>query len=193
MSMEERLLEVLRNARLWNEHGNEFVPTLGCSKCGNGCMPLCGLGMNPHVSPLETKDLTVKTRKTMLEVGKAVLPTPIQIITSTAIVIQFEAAMECVEDRVSPEDGINRLLFYRPIPTVSGLLCKDCCVCQVCFWNSGVQPSNHSQTYIMNANHINHINTKREHTDAGFLIIKYAINRFMQRGITTRFYTRRCA
>ena len=130
--MEQRFIEVLRGARRWNENGMDFMPILGCSKCGVGCMPLCGLGMNPHVSPLESKDITVKTRKTMLEVGTLVQPTTIQIVTSTSIVIQFEAAMESVEERETQPDSLNRLLFIRPIPTLSGLLCKDCCVCQVC-------------------------------------------------------------
>ena len=130
--MEERLIELLRHARRWNENGSDYLPTLGCSKCGAGCMPLCGLGVNPHVSPMESKDLHFRTRKTMLEVGQSTPPVAIQIVTATAVVVQFERAMECVEERVV--DGVERQLFVRPIPTLRGLLCSECAasVCQVC-------------------------------------------------------------
>jgi hypothetical protein len=130
--MEQRFIDILRHAKRWNEGGTDFMPVLGCSKCGAGCMPLCGLGMNPNVSPMEARDITFKTRKTMLEVGHPVQPVTIQIVTATSIVVQYEAAMECVEERITEPDGKNRLLFIKPIPTVSGLLCQDCSVCQVC-------------------------------------------------------------
>lgn len=128
--MEDQLLEYLRHAARWQESGTDFIPTLGCSKCGKGCMPLCGLGMNPSLSPMETRDTHFKSLKTMLEVGEKVLPVTLQIVTSTAIVIQYESAMASVEERVI--DGVNRLLFLRPIPTLGGLICKDCDACQVC-------------------------------------------------------------
>ena len=39
--------------------------------------------------------------------------------------------MRCIDEVVQPDKSI-RYIFTRPIPTMCGLLCKTCLVCQVC-------------------------------------------------------------
>ena len=39
----ERLVELIHDAKRWNEGRRDYMPELGCSKCGKGCLPLCGL------------------------------------------------------------------------------------------------------------------------------------------------------
>ena len=68
--MEQRLVELIHSAKGWTEHGKDCLPTLTCSSCGKGCMPLCGLGLNRKVSPMEMKDVVLKSRKCMIETGR---------------------------------------------------------------------------------------------------------------------------
>jgi hypothetical protein len=68
--MEQLLVHLIDDAKRWADKGRDYLPTLGCSSCGKGCMPLCGLGINRKVSPMENKDIVLQTRKTMLEIGK---------------------------------------------------------------------------------------------------------------------------
>ena len=129
----ERLIELIHDAQRWNDHGRDFMPELGCSRCGKGCMPLCGLGMNRKVTPLEHKDVVLKTRKMMIETGKRMGPTTVQIVTGSAIVIMYERALDCIDEIVSTTpDAPPRYVFTAPIPTMCGLLCRDCQVCQIC-------------------------------------------------------------
>jgi hypothetical protein len=155
--MEQRLVDLLNGAQRWSDGGRDFLPTLGCSSCGKGCMPLCGLGINRKVSPMESKDIVLKSRKTMLETGKLVAPVDLQIVSSTGIVIMYERAMDCIHEREEETEGAGaarlaggggglgnkasshppptkkrRWVFTQPIPTMAGLLCADCRVCAVC-------------------------------------------------------------
>jgi hypothetical protein len=134
--MDEQFIKLLQNAQRWNEAGRDYMPTFGCSSCGKGCLPLCGLGMHKAITPMESKDLVFQTRKTMLETGKPATPVLIQVVTGTGIVVKYEEALQCIEDFV-PRGGLAagekpRKIFVRPIPTLCGLLCKDCDVCQIC-------------------------------------------------------------
>ena len=54
-----------------------------------------------------------------------------QIVTGSSIVIMFEKALACI-DEVVDRDKTVRYVFTAPIPTMCGLLCKDCLVCQIC-------------------------------------------------------------
>jgi hypothetical protein len=76
----ERLTELINEAQRWKEGNRDYLPQLGCSRCGNGCMPLCGLGLNRKVTPLEYKDVTLRTRKMMIETGKRGSPAMVQVI-----------------------------------------------------------------------------------------------------------------
>ena len=78
----ERLIELIHDARRWNEGSRDYMPELGCSNCGKGCMPLCGLGLNRKVTPLESKDIVLKSRKMMIETGKRSSPAVIQVTFS---------------------------------------------------------------------------------------------------------------
>ena len=127
----ERLVELIHDAKRWNEGSRDFMPELGCSKCGKGCMPLCGLGLNRKVTPLEYKDVMLKTRKMMIETGKRMSPVTVQIVTGSAVVIMYEKAMECIDEILTPDEP-PRYIFTAPIPTMCGLLCRDCQVCQLC-------------------------------------------------------------
>ena len=129
----ERLVELIHDARRWNEGTRDYMPELGCSKCGKGCMPLCGLGLNRKVTPLEHKDVVLKTRKMMIETGRRVSPVTVQIVTGSAIVIMYEKALDCVDEIPGATPGeAPRIVFTAPIPTMCGLLCKDCKLCQIC-------------------------------------------------------------
>lgn len=157
--MEHRLVDLIHGAQRWSEGGRDFLPTLGCSSCGKGCMPLCGLGINRKVSPMETKDVVLKSRKTMLETGKLAQPVDLQIVSCTGIVIMYERAMDCIHEREEVIEAVappppagndcrgparqaaaapavptrkRRWVFTQPIPTMAGLLCADCRVCAVC-------------------------------------------------------------
>jgi hypothetical protein len=129
--MDSRLVDLINNAQRWSEHGRDYLPTLGCSACGKGCMPLCGLGVNRKVSPMESKDVVLKSRKTMLETGKLVRPVDIQIVSCTGIIIMYERALDSIQEREIPGKG-KRNIFIQPIPTMGGLLCKECKKCQLC-------------------------------------------------------------
>ena len=129
--MDSRLVDLINNAQRWSEHRRDYLPTLGCSACGKGCMPLCGLGVNRKVSPMESKDVVLKSRKTMLETGKLVRPVDIQIISCTGIIIMYERALDSIQEREIPGKG-KRNIFIQPIPTMGGLLCKECKKCQLC-------------------------------------------------------------
>ena len=129
--MEQRLVDLLHDAKRWTEKGRDYLPTLACSACGKGCMPLCGLGLNRRVTPMEMKDVVLKSRKTMLETGKSVHPTYIQFVTGTDVVIMCEKALDCIEERDVPGSGKQRV-FTKPIPTMTGLLCGECKVCVLC-------------------------------------------------------------
>lgn len=129
--MEQRLVDLLHDARRWSDCGVDYLPTLGCSICGKGCVPLCGLGFNRRITPMELKDVVLKSRKTMLETGRTAHPMQLQIVSATEPVIVFEKAMDCIEERLIPGSG-TQWVFTRPIPTASGLVCKDCDACTVC-------------------------------------------------------------
>ncbi len=75
----ERLVELINDAQRWTEGSRDYLPELGCSECGKGCMPLCGLGLNRKVTPLEYKDVVLKSRKMMIETGKRVSPLTVQV------------------------------------------------------------------------------------------------------------------
>jgi hypothetical protein len=130
--MEQRLVDLLNDAQRWSDQGRDFLPTLGCSSCGKGCMPLCGLGINRKVSPMESKDIVLKSRKSMLETGKMVSPIDLQIVSCTGIVIMYERALDCIQEREIPNGGGSRWVFTQPIPTMAGLLCSECMKCQAC-------------------------------------------------------------
>ena len=129
--MEQHLVNLMHNAKRWTDHGRDFLPTLGCSICGNGCMPLCGLGLNRKMTPMEMKDVVLKSRKSMLETGKLVHPVQLQFVTGTDIVIMCEKALDCIEEREIQGIGKQRL-FTKPIPTLAGLVCNDCNRCMLC-------------------------------------------------------------
>jgi hypothetical protein len=75
----ERLHELINDAERWSEGKRDFLPQLGCSKCGKGCMPLCGLGLNRKVSPMEGKDVVLKSRKMRIETGRRASPLTLQV------------------------------------------------------------------------------------------------------------------
>jgi hypothetical protein len=129
--MEQRLIDMIHAARRWTDGHNDYLPTLGCSKCGVGCMPLCGLGLNRTMTQMEMKDVTLKSRKTMMETGKKIHPTVIQFVSSTDTVIACEKALDCIEQRTIPGQGLQ-WVFVKPIPTLSGLICKECKACVLC-------------------------------------------------------------
>jgi len=131
--MDQRLIDLIHDAKRWTDgHGTDYLPTLGCSACGNGCMPLCGLGLNRRMTPMEHKDVVLKTRKTMLETGRMTYPVTMQFVTGADIVIMCEKALDCIEERPIAGKG-TQWVFTRPIPTMSGLICKDCSkVCALC-------------------------------------------------------------
>ena len=129
--MEQRLVELIHSAKGWTEHGKDCLPTLACSSCGKGCMPLCGLGLNRKVSPMEMKDVVLKSRKCMIETGRSVHPTHIQFVSGTDVTIVCEKALDCIEEREIPGKG-RQWIFTKPIPTLTGLLCHDCAVCVLC-------------------------------------------------------------
>jgi hypothetical protein len=129
--MEQRLIHLLHDARRWADGNRDYLPTLGCSKCGQGCMPLCGLGLNRKVTPMETKDVTLKSRKAMLETGRNIHPINMHIVSSTDTVIACERALDCIEQREIPGHGAQ-WVFVKPIPTLSGLICKECQACVLC-------------------------------------------------------------
>ena len=129
--MEQRLVDMLHHARRWADGFRDYLPTLGCSKCEKGCMPLCGLGLNRRMTPMETKELTLKSRKSMLETGKNIHPVNIQFVSSTDLVISCEKALDCIEEREIPGHGMQ-WVFTKPIPTISGLICKECQACVLC-------------------------------------------------------------
>ena len=129
--MEQRLVDLIHDARRWADAGRDYLPMLGCSSCSSGCMPLCGLGLTRKVTPMETKDVVLKSRSTMLEVGKTMRPTALQLVSSVDIVISCERALDCIEEREIPGHG-KQWVFVKPIPTLSGLVCKDCQTCALC-------------------------------------------------------------
>ena len=130
--MEQRLIDLIHDAKRWADDGRDYLPTLGCSKCGKGCMPLCGLGINRKVTPMETKDVMLKTRKSMLETGKPICSTTqIQFVSWTEIVIMCEKAMDCIEEKNIPGKG-KKWVFTKPIPTMAGLVCRECKACVLC-------------------------------------------------------------
>ena len=47
------------------------------------------------------------------------------------MVINFEKALMCIDEVVQPDRSI-RYIFTAPIPTMCGMLCKECLVCQIC-------------------------------------------------------------
>jgi hypothetical protein len=85
----ERLVELIHDAKRWSEGQRAYIPELGCSVCGKGCMPLCELGMNRKVTPLEYKDVTLKTRKMMIETGKRMSPVTVQVMFLLEITLDF--------------------------------------------------------------------------------------------------------
>ena len=76
----ERLVKLINDAQRWSDSGRDYMPELGCSQCGKGCMPLCGLGLNRKVTPMEYKDVVLKTRKMKIETGKRISPVTVQVI-----------------------------------------------------------------------------------------------------------------
>ncbi len=47
------------------------------------------------------------------------------------MVINYEKALSCIEEITLP-DKTTRFIFIKPIPTMSGMLCKQCKFCQIC-------------------------------------------------------------
>ena len=142
----ERLIDLIHNAKRWADGHTDYLPTLACSSCGNGCVPLCGLGLNRKMTPMEHKDVVLKTRKSMLETGRFAFPMTIQFVSGADIVIAYEKAMDCVEERTIPGKG-KQWVFTKPIPTIAGLICKDCAVCVICQAPSrGTNIKHHGQT-----------------------------------------------
>jgi hypothetical protein len=137
-------VDLMHDARRWTDIGRDYLPMIGCSKCGKGCLPLCGLGMNRRISPMETKDVVLKSRKTMLETGKRVPPMQIQLVTSADVVISCETALDCIEEREIPGHG-RQWVFVRPIPTISGLVCKECQACTLCGATASNEEVRHHQ------------------------------------------------
>jgi len=129
--MEQRLLDLLHDARRWTDASRDYLPTIGCSKCGKGCLPLCGLGVQRRTTPMETKDVVLKSRKTMLETGKPARQTHLQLVSSADVVIACERALDCIEEREIPGHG-RQWVFVRPIPTLCGLVCRECKACTLC-------------------------------------------------------------
>jgi hypothetical protein len=140
--MEQRLIDLIHHARRWGDGGRDYLPTLGCSKCGKGCMPLCGLGLNRKITPMETKDVELKTRKSMLETGKNVHPVQMRFVTGTDVVIMCERALDSIEERDLPGKG-KQWVFVKPIPTMAGLICKDCTACVLCLSDAGSDEVRH--------------------------------------------------
>jgi hypothetical protein len=128
---EDKLIDLLRNAQRWNENGKDYIPTFGCSSCGKGCMPLCGVGVEKNIRQMETKDLIFQTRKTMLETGRPAATILMQVVTGTGMVVRYEEALQCMEE-IRTKDGNTCKVFTKPIPTMCGLLCRDCELCQIC-------------------------------------------------------------
>jgi len=129
--MEQRLIDLLHSARRWTDGHVDYLPTLGCSNCGQGCLPLCGLGLNRTMTQMETKDMVLKSRKTMLETGKNIHPINIQFVSNTDVVIACEKALDCIEQRTIPGYG-SQWVFVKPVPTTAGLICRDCKACVLC-------------------------------------------------------------
>ena len=75
----ERLIELINDAQRWSEGDRDYLPQLGCSHCGKGCMPLCGLGLNRKVTPMDYKDVVLKSRKMMIETGRRPTPAIVQV------------------------------------------------------------------------------------------------------------------
>jgi hypothetical protein len=76
----ERLIELIDDAQRWKEGKYDYLPQLACSKCEKPCMPLCGLGLNRKVTPLDYKDVNLVSRKMMIETGKRGFPAIIQVL-----------------------------------------------------------------------------------------------------------------
>lgn len=144
--MEQRLTDMIHDARRWTDTNRDYLPTLGCSKCEKGCMPLCGLGVQRRITPMETKDIVLRSRKTMLETGKHTRPMQLQLVTSTEIVIACERALDCIEEREIPGHG-KQWVFTRPIPTLCGLVCKDCKACTLCGCDASNEDVRHPQGF----------------------------------------------
>jgi len=131
MDPQQRLIDIIHHAKRWTDGHTDYLPTLGCSSCGKGCMPLCGLGLNRRMTPMEHKDVVLKTRKSMLETGRFAYPVNIQFVSGADVVIMYEKAMDCIEERNIQGKG-KQWVFTRPIPTMAGLVCKDCAICAIC-------------------------------------------------------------
>jgi hypothetical protein len=129
--MEQHLIDLIHNAKRWTDEQRDYLPTLGCSSCGKGCMPLCGLGLNRKITPMETKPVFLHTRKSMMETGKSIQPMQLQFVTGTDVVIMCENALDSIQEREVPGKG-SQWVFTKPIPTMTGLLCKECRVCMLC-------------------------------------------------------------
>ena len=43
----------------------------------------------------------------------------------------FEKALACI-DEVKEQGKATRYIFTKPIPTMCGMLCRECQVCQIC-------------------------------------------------------------
>jgi len=67
----------------------------------------------------------------MLEVGKFPHPLHLQFVTGADVVIMCESALDCVREKRTAE-GETIKVFSKPIPTMSGILCRDCSVCMLC-------------------------------------------------------------
>jgi hypothetical protein len=52
-------------------------------------------------------------------------------VSSVDIVMSCEKALDCIEEREIPGHG-KQWVFVKPIPTLSGLICKDCQACALC-------------------------------------------------------------
>ncbi len=88
----ERLIELINEAQRWSEGDCDYLPQLGCSNCGKGCLPLCGLGLNRKVTPLEYKDVVLKSRKMMIETGRRTTPAIVQVFYAITVhVADFES------------------------------------------------------------------------------------------------------
>jgi hypothetical protein len=80
---------------------------------------------------MESKPVMLHTRKSMLETGKSIHPMQLQFVTGTDVVIICEKALDSIQEREVPGKS-SQWVFTKPIPTMTGLLCKECRVCMLC-------------------------------------------------------------
>jgi hypothetical protein len=63
-------------------------------------MPLCGLGLNRKVTPMEYKDVMLRSRKMMIETGKRGYPAVVQVRIFGSVVVVVVVLIYNRADRV---------------------------------------------------------------------------------------------